>query len=274
MKNTYLLLLLFLPLISIGQRKPKIKGNRSVTVSMGELPPFNHFVLTDDLEVTLQKSNSEGYQIEADDNLIETLKFDMQGDVLVLSSYYRITSKKKLMVTVNYTNLASIRQQGGKLIVPNDIKADSFELEAAGDSKTEIRVDAFLAKYILKENAKVDGNIQADSLSLQMSDRADAKFYIRAGQSNINMFGNTNLDVEGNSEVLKLNLEDNAKYQGEKCLVQSAILQLIGSPFAKINAQQELFLSSSGSSKTHFYGNAKIMVNQFLDTSELHKKRE
>ena len=76
----YLPFLILLFTISVfAQRKPKIKGNRVVTQISETLPDFNAIVLQDDLDIVLKKSFGPGYEIEADDNLIDILKFKVVG---------------------------------------------------------------------------------------------------------------------------------------------------------------------------------------------------
>ena len=100
MKRFILAFLLSIPFVLIAQRRPKIKGNRSVIEVTQELPPFNALELVDNLEVTLKKSFGEEVSITADDNLVDFLKFEVVDSTLVISSFYDIVSKKKLDITM------------------------------------------------------------------------------------------------------------------------------------------------------------------------------
>ena len=98
MKKFLLPLLLLFMVSMTAQRKPKIKGNRVVTEVNGELPSFNAIVLEDNLDIVLKKSFGPGYRIEADDNLVDILKFKVEDSTLVISSFYTVTSKKKFNI--------------------------------------------------------------------------------------------------------------------------------------------------------------------------------
>ncbi|MEX0361433.1 MAG: DUF2807 domain-containing protein, partial [Allomuricauda sp.] len=102
LKNLAIVLLLLFNLTAFAQRKPKIKGSRIVTEVNGELPMFNAVQLNDDLNIVLKKSFGPGYKIEADDNLIDILKFNVVDGTLIISSFYDITSKKKLDITIEF----------------------------------------------------------------------------------------------------------------------------------------------------------------------------
>ena len=84
------------------QRKPKIKGNRKVTRVTERLPAFNSILLKDDLDVALVAANSPSYQLVADDNLVDVITFKVVDSVLEIRSFYKITSRKELNITINY----------------------------------------------------------------------------------------------------------------------------------------------------------------------------
>ena len=95
-KNTIVFLALVFCFQAFAQRKPKIKGNKKVVEVVEELPPFNAIELNDDLKIFLEKSSSEAFIIKADDNLIDVLKFKVVDSTLIITSFYKIISKKKL----------------------------------------------------------------------------------------------------------------------------------------------------------------------------------
>ena len=54
MKRIFLVLVLFIPVLLLSQRRPKIKGNRSVTEVNEVLPLFKATELGDNLNVEIQ----------------------------------------------------------------------------------------------------------------------------------------------------------------------------------------------------------------------------
>ena len=89
------MVLLAVNVVAYAQRKPKIKGNRNVVEVKEDLPSFNAIRLDDNLEVYLQEGAAEGYVVEADDNLLDILKFRVVDGTLNISSFYNIRSRKK-----------------------------------------------------------------------------------------------------------------------------------------------------------------------------------
>ena len=128
MKNIIIFFLAFTTLAVSAQRKPKIKGNKSIVEVNEDLPFFNAIEVRDDLEIFLKETTIQGYSISADDNLIDILRFDVVDSTLVIRSFYKITTKKQLEITVNFSELKSIIIQQGKIITKDMINSDELNI--------------------------------------------------------------------------------------------------------------------------------------------------
>jgi hypothetical protein len=257
-----------------AQRKPKIKGNKDVTDVREALPPYNAIELNDDLEIHLQKSSDVGYTITADDNLIDVLKFKVEDSTLVITSFYKITSKKKLDITVNYDELQAITMREGRIRMKDMIRTDRLRVTTFGDSKLELNANAPVMDIVMEGNSSGDFNLDSDSLTIILKDRIDVKIYAVSEINTMEMFKNASARMEGTTETLKLNLYGSANLNGEKLEAATVVATLEESPSARVYAFKEIELSSRGSSKTYVYGNAKITLLDFLDTSELYKRKD
>ena len=272
MKNVLSLLIILFAISVSAQRKPKIKGNRVVTQVSETLPDFNAIILQDDLDVVLKKSFGPGYEIEADDNLIDILKFKVEDSTLIISSFYDVTKKKKLDITVNFVELKAITLQDGKVKCDQVISNDVFITDLFGKSKLDVRVSADVMDLNLEENSSGDFNLDVDSLNVTMRGRSDAFVYSVSGTKNINLEENANLKVEGATDTLVANLRANSKLRGQKLRAGSVDLNLNESADAHVNVFEEIVLVSNGKSKTFLFGNPQITIKEFLDSSQLIKK--
>lgn len=272
MKKLVLILLLIAPIIATSQRRPKIKGNRSVTEVREQLPPFNALELVDDLDIELKKSFGEGYEIIADDNLVDVLKFEVVDSTLVISSYYDIVSKKKLEVAVNYQELKAITVKEGKVFGNEVISADELYLNVFGNSQLDIEATGFFANVNAEDNSSIELNLDIDSLNVSMRHKTDGLIYAVSGAKNVTLQDSASLTLEGTAETLMVEMDSNTKLKGDKLEAAEVNVQLKESSFARINAYRTFVLKSSGNSKTFLYGNPKITIEEFLDTSQLIKK--
>lgn len=273
MRNLIVLLLIMSTAMLQSQRKPKIKGNRVVTQVNETLPDFNSVVLEDDLDIVLKKSFGPGYEIEADDNLIDILKFKVEDSTLVISSFYNVTAKKKLDITINFVELKAITVKEGRISCNDIISNEVFFTDAFGSSKLDLKVSAGVMNLNMEDNGSGDFNLDVDSLNVTMRGRSDALVYSVSGSKKINLDDNANLKLEGTTDELLADLASNAKLRAQKLEAASVNLNLLQSADAHVNAFREFNLSSNGNSKTYLYGNPRITIKEFLDTSQLIKKK-
>lgn len=271
-------ILILLALFSLGtlqaQRKPKIKGNRNVIEVLEALPAFHTIELKDDLQINLDESSSESYAIVGDDNLIDVLRFRVVDSTLIISSFYSITGKKQLDITVNYTHLKSLIIRDGTVITNQRMATDELSILAEGTARLELSANASLINLSLQGNSKGDYNLEADSLSLAMKDKASVQLYGVTQQHNLQMKGNALATLEGTSDSLNIRLKDSANLKAQKLEAAVIRLETGETAVARIYGYRELELLASGSSRTFLYGNPGITITTFEDSAELHKETE
>ncbi|MGB5821224.1 MAG: DUF2807 domain-containing protein [Saonia sp.] len=274
MKKIVVLILVLSNCFVYAQRKPKIKGNRTVTEVREVLPPFNAIALNDDLEITLQKSSDPGYFITADDNLIDVLKLEVVDSTLVISSFYKITAKKKLEITVNYTELEGITMREGKIGMQDILNSDKLYVNTFGYAILQLSGSASIMSITMEENSTGDFNLDSDSLNITLKDKVNAQIYSVGEKSTLEMHKNASAIMEGTTDSLQVKLTGNANLKAEKLEAATIVAKLEESVNARFYAYKNFELSSSGTSRTHLYGDPKVTILEFLDTSALFKKEE
>ena len=272
MKTSYLLLALLLPVIVFSQRKPKIKGSRVVTEVKQELPPFNAIQLNSDMDITLKKSFGPGYTIIADDNLIDIYKFKVEDSTLVISSFYDVSSKKQLEITVEYVELTALSVKEGSVVSKEQITTDALFVDAFGASRLDLQVNAAVADINLEDNTKADFNLDVDSLNVRLAKRAESYMYAVTESNTVSLETNSSLTLQGTSDRMALEVAGNSKYKGEKMEAGSVQVMMDNEAQVRLYAFRELVLSSKGNARMLLYGNPKITIEEFLNTSQLLKK--
>ncbi len=274
MKKILVALLLIVPIIVLGQRKPRIKGSRIVTEVNEELPSFNAIILNDNLDIVLKKSFGPGYEIVADDNLIDILKFEVKDGTLVISSYYDVTAKKQFDITVTYTDLRAITLKDGSIVSQDIIQGDELFVDGFNNTRLDIKASASVMDINLEDTSHGDFNVDVDSLNITIGNRADAYVYAVNGTSLVDLDENASLTLQGTSNKIQARLVGNAKYKGETMEVGTVKVTMEDDPVAHIYAHGDLELSAKGRSRVYLYGTPKVTILDFLDTAQLIKKEE
>jgi hypothetical protein len=256
-----------------SQRKPKIKGNKNVIEVREDLEPFTAIELVDDLDVVLQKSSQEGYTLELDDNLVDVLKFKVEEGILKISSFYNITSKRKLNITIFFQEIRSVNMLNGKISMKDVISTDRLKVHTSGTSRLELNATADIIDITMEEISSGDFNLASDSLNVILKDRIDVKLYTTGANNSIYMYENASAKVEGTADFLMAKLYGNSSLKASELQTSDVLLVTEDSPNAEIRALGNFQLSSRGNTKTKLYGDPKITISDFLDTSRLEKEK-
>ena len=272
MKNFALLLIISVISFQMySQRKPKIKGNKNVIEVREDLEPYTAIELLDDLDIVLQKSSQEGYALELDDNLVDVLKFKVENGILKISSFYNITSKKKLNITIFFQELTAVTMLNGKISMKDVISTDRLKVHTSGTSRLELNATADIIDITMEEISSGDFNLASDSLNVILKDRIDVKLYTTGANNSIYMYENASAKVEGTADFLMAKLYGNSSLKASELQTSDVLLVTEDSPNAEIRALSNFQLSSRGGSRIKLYGDPKITISDFLDTSRLEK---
>ena len=273
MKKFILLLLICTTCAMQAQRTPKIKGNKNVIEVLEELPSFNAIELNDDLDISLKNANTEGYELTIDDNLVDILKFKVVDGTLLIGAFYKITGKKKLDITINYRELNTIALKEGSIKMQDIIDTDELTVHTTGNSKLQLNANASVVNIVMDADSSGDFNLEADSLNITLKDRVNVDVFAVSETNMITLQDNASAKMTGSSVKLQVNLSGNTDLKAPELMAELVNANLEGSANIKIHATDSLELSSAGSSKTYLSGDPKIVILDFLDTSELHKEK-
>ncbi len=273
MKKFILVVLLFATCAIQAQRTPKIKGNKNVIEVVEDLPSFNAIELNDDLDIVLKMANTEGYELTVDDNLVDVLKFKVVDGTLVIGAFYKITGKKKLDITINYRELNAITLKEGSIKMQDIIDTDELSVHASGNSKLQLNANASVMDIVMDGESSGDFNLEGDSLNISLKDRVNIEVFAVGETNIITMQDNASAKMTGSSVKLQVNLSGNTDLKAPELMAELVSANLEGSANLKIHVKEGLELSSAGSSKTYLSGDPKIVILDFLDTSELHKEK-
>jgi hypothetical protein len=273
-KFILLVLLACCTTLSHAQRKPKIKGNRNVTEVRESLAPFLAVNVEDDLEIILEASASPGYSVTADDNLIDILKFKVEADTLFISSFYTVTAKRQLEIRVQYNELHAITMNDGSLSVQEILNTDALTVHAKATAHIQLNAKCSMMHLQMAEQSTGDFNLESDSLSVNLKNRAEASIYQVSDAVSAVLEDQSDAVLEGTTHTLNLHMYSGAELKAERLIADTIKASVEGTSKTHIRPSGLLELSSRGSANTYLYGDAEISILQFDDTSELYKRAE
>ncbi len=274
----YLLITLVFMMVTgvYAQRKPRLKGNREVTMVTDALPPFSRLELADDLAIVLKRSAEESFTITADDNLVDVIKFKVNNGTLVISSFYEITSRKELNIVVTFSQLEMITVKEGRVETAEGerINTDALQIETYGNSRVRLDGDVGTLSVEMRDNSKGEYTMTSDSLSVKMGQKSDAQLYVNAFSGSVDIQDNTLLQLEGTSGSLDLKVRGNGKLRGQDFEVDDLTAGISDSGDARIFARNRLQIGLTGNARCYLFSEPEITLTAFKDNAEFFKRKK
>ena len=244
-----------------------------ITVSE-DLPGYHTIELIDNLDIVLQQSETPGYSITADDNLIDVLKFEVTDSTLTISAFYIITAKKQLDITVRYNELESLVINDGNVSGRSMVNSDKLAIRTSGFSQADLQFSAGIAAVGMEGNSKAMLNIDSDSLAVSLGDKTEANIYSVSTIQDIDIRDDAIATMEGTTDTLEIKMWGRSKFRAEKLEAHEVDLEILDAASARINAFRRLKLDASGTSKVYLYGDPLIEIKEFTENTTLYKRTE
>lgn len=275
-RRTYTLFFL-LGVITFGNaQKEKIKGDRNVTIKQTYLDSFNTLVIKDNFEVQLVYNSKTSVEIETDNNLHEAITVGVSDGTLVIETPYRIASKKKLVITVNYSDdLSTITlYDSAEVRSLTSMELENLNLNVENNSRAYLNVKSKTFSFSGKERTKSRLNITADSSSFIMTDNSKLDALVKGMSSKFDLYQSSDATVEGDAEDIVLRLDNSSNFEGKNYSVKNADVLIEATSDLSLNVEMLLVLKASGDTETYIYGEPKIELETFTDTAKLQKKKK
>jgi len=273
-KITFLLITLLCTSLTFAQKKEKVKGTKILKTEKHEIEAFQEIEIEDNLEVFLVKGDKNAVEIETDDNLHSAIDYKNYGKILRLNTNKEIAGFKKLEIRVTYTDslkLVSVKHNA-KLNAISELNVKNITIKTFDYSTTAINVNTPNFTLITNDKSKIDLNLKSEDASIEMSKNSELKALITSNKLKFDLYQKAEATIEGDTNELKLRLDNNAKYIGNNLTSKMTSITIEGTTECSIFSNGNLSISASGKSKLNIYGDPKIEIKKFADEAILQKK--
>lgn len=271
---TFLVTLLLITTFSFGQKKEKIKGSKIITHTINDLESFTNVEVEDNLEVFLVKGDKPSLEIEADDNLHDAINFSVAGNTLRVFALKDVISAKKFSIRINYTeNLKLVVAKGEtKINALNNLQADNITIKNYDKSKSFLNVESEYFTLILNDKAEAELNVKAKNTTLELSKNAELKALVASPEVKIDLYEKSTARIEGDAENVKLRLDNSTSLEAKKFTCKSLDVTIESYASAEVYVLNNITIAASGKSKLDLYGEPKIEITKFTNSTTLYKK--
>jgi len=269
-----LILTCLITFFSFSQSSEKVKGSRNVTTEITEIDQFNRLVIGNNFKINIKQGELPSIQIDTDDNLHEVIEFNVLEGSLNFKTNKRITSSKKMEITVIFKDSLNIIElkEDAELTGLSTLKVKDLIIRAKESTKTFLTIEAENFQYIGAGKTKAELNITAKSTILDLADNTSVEALINAENVAIDMLQRTNARLEGDANDLTINIDNSATLKAEKLTVKTCNLIAEGRADIHVEASKDFIIEASGNTETYIYGSPKIELKKFEDEAVLRKK--
>ena len=270
----FLLVALFTTSFAFSQKKEKVKGSKILKTEKHTVDAFQEIEIEDNLEVYLVKGDKNAIEIETDDNLHNAIEYKTYGKTLRVNTNKEIASFKKIDVRITYTDslkLITVKHDA-KLNAISELNLKSVTIKTFDYSKSNLNVDAKVFALLTNDKSKTDLILKADEANIEMSKNSELKSTINTNKLKFDMYQKASAVLEGETNDLKLRLDNNTKYDGKNLNSKNTTITIEGSTDCDVFTNGNLTISASGKSKLTIYGEPKIEIKKFADEAILQKK--
>lgn len=170
-----------------------IQGSGNAKTETRNVDDFNKVDASGAINVEIVAQKDFGVSIEADDNLLQSIKTEVSGDTLKIYSEDGISPKTQINVKISMPEIVGLEISGASSANVSSVKTDLIELKANGASK--VRIDGQVIK--LRAEASGASKIDAEGLIVEDAD-VDAS---GASSATILATEEVDLDASGASKI-------------------------------------------------------------------------
>ncbi|MBU2929474.1 DUF2807 domain-containing protein [Winogradskyella psychrotolerans] len=261
--------------VAQGQSNDKIKGDRNVTIKQTFVDNFNSIVVDGDFSIEIVYNSKPSVNIEADDNLHEVIQFNVTDGVLSFTETTRIMSKKKLNITVNYSDgLSAIETRGdGEIRSLTSMELGDVTLTTADNSRAYLNINAKNFTYKSSGKSKTRLNLTANNTKIELTDNSKLDALITSKVADFDLYLRSDAVIEGNANTSVIRMDNSTNFNGSKFDVKTSEVSLEDNSDVTIAVSENISIAASGNSEVYLFGNPAITITKFEDTAKLQKKQ-
>lgn len=252
----------------------KMKGTRNVTVSEREIQNFDSIEITHNVEVFLTSGPVAALEIEADDNLHESINVVQTDGMLRIGSTQEISSFKKFSVKITYTpELSLIIAKGSAQITAlTDMEVADLTVKMFDFTKMFANVRSNRFTLMANDKTKSEWNVVAEETVLELNNNTSIKALVTANQFTADLYNKAYAQVEGDIQKGRFILDNASELIGKNLTTLMADIKLDDQAQLSLEVTQKAVISATGTSQLELHNEQKLEVNTFSDRAIISKR--
>lgn len=163
-----------------------VKGSGNLKNEKREVSEFKAVKVGGVFKVEITAQKDFDVQIEADDNLLQYINTEIDGETLELSTSKKISSRNPIIVRIGAPDIENLEVSGASSVFVNNLNNDSLKVDLSGASNVKTEGVTKNLKIELSGASRFDAEkLQAENVSVEAS-----------GASKADVFASMKLDAD------------------------------------------------------------------------------
>ena len=213
-----------------------ISGNGNVEEESRDVSGFSGVHASTGIDVFISEGSSFDVKVEADENLLEVILTELNGDMLVIK-----------------TDRVNIRSAKSKKVYVTLPKLKELKISSAGDCKGMTPFNC-------------------ENLKISISSAGDLKLDVEADRIDINISSSGDATLTGSTGVLDANLSSAGDLHAFELIADEVSVDVSSAGDARVFATEEISMNASSAGNVYYKGEAEIVHSRSSSAGDIIKK--
>jgi hypothetical protein len=213
-----------------------ISGNGHVEEESRDVSGFSGVHASTGIDVFISEGNSYDVKVEADENLLEVILTELNGNMLVIK-----------------TDRVNIRSAKSKKVYVTMPKLKELKISSAGDCKGMTPFNC-------------------DDLRISVSSAGDLKLDVEANRIDINISSSGDATLTGRTGVLDAILSSAGDLQAFDLIAETVSVDVSSAGDARVYASEEISMNASSAGNIYYKGEADVVHSRSSSAGDIVKK--
>ncbi len=213
-----------------------ISGNGHVEEESRDVSGFSGVHASTGIDVFISEGSGFDVKVEADENLLEVILTELNGNMLVIK-----------------TDRVNIRSAKSKKVFVTMPKLKELKISSAGDCKGMTPFNC-------------------DDLRVSISSAGDLKLDVEANRIDINISSSGDATLTGRTGVLDANLSSAGDLHAFDLIAETVSVDVSSAGDARVFASEEISMNASSAGNIYYKGGAEVVHSRSSSAGDIVKK--
>ena len=235
-----------------------VEGSGNVKTEIRNVSGFTEVRTTSSVDIKVKQSSTFEVKVEADDNLLQYITTEIDGNCLVVSieNGINIRNSRKMVVYVSMPQLNGAEVKGsGNILGDSKFSGDKIDISIYGSGNISLSYDGKNGNMKTAGSGNIDINGKIDNVEIIVQGSGNNNATLESSSIEITIKGSGDVKINGNTSDFKAMVQGSGDIDCFDLNSKTADVTIKGSGNCNITVSELLNASIYGSGDIYYKGN-------------------